>query len=356
MFWKRTLERRVEGIVEMHVEIISDWKGVLRYFAPKQKDVYFSEQYVRLAASKEDTPLCTVCEENDKILLMPFLRRTVGKFFDFETPYGYGGPISNTDDTDWNKRAVKELVAYFASHDYLAGFVRFHPLLDNANICRDGFSVIDDRKTIAIDTSASGKNIWQEQISSKNRNMIRKAERNGLSFVRDDGFRYIEEFKRLYNSTMNRIGAENFYFFDDTYYERFTDIFRDKGFLGCITKNNEIISAALFMYDGNYGHYHLAGSDRRYSSLGANNLLLWKVACEMHQEGVKEFHLGGGNSGDAEDSLFRFKRSFSPNLRQFSIGKMVFNKEAYDSVCADWEKANPGKVGKYGNRLLKYRY
>lgn len=340
----------------MFIEITDKWNAKLLQFSENQKDIYFSESYVKLATGKNETPLCIVCTEGGNIMLLPFLRSEFKDFFDFETPYGYGGPISNSNDDEWNKKALKEIVNYFISQNYLAGFLRFHPLLSNAEFCRNCFTVIDDRKTIAIDTSVTEEEIWMNQISSKNRNMIRKAEKNGLVFERDNEFKYIEEFKKLYNSTMSRLDADDFYFFDDEYYKKFIEIFKGKGFLGCIKKDNEIISAALFMYENCWGHYHLAGSNREYSSLGANNLLLWKVACEMHKEGVKEFHLGGGTNGEEENSLFKFKHSFSQNEKQFSIGKIVFNKEAYYDICSEWTKNNPEKAEKYKHHLLKYRY
>ncbi len=340
----------------MYIDILDSWNEELKYFSENQKDIYFSEEYVRLAANNNQVPLCGICKENKNIMLLPFLRSEFNGYFDFETPYGYGGPISNCDDKDWNEKALISIINFFANQNYLAGFVRFHPLLKNADLCRTIFTVIDDRKTIAIDTSVSEEEIWQNQIHSKNRNMIRKAEKNGLSFIRDNEFKYIEDFKRLYNSTMQRLDADDFYFFDEDYYKNFIEIFKGKGFLGCISKDSEIIGAALFMYENDYGHYHLAGSNREYSSLGTNNLLLWKVACEMHKEGIKEFHLGGGTDSDEENSLFKFKRTFSPNIKQFSIGKMIFNKYAYDSVCKTWIENNPEKAEKYKHHLLKYRY
>ena len=340
----------------MQIEIVSEWNNYLLRFNSVDKDIYYSEQYVKLAANDKETPLCIVCTENENIMLMPFLRRNYQNFYDFETPYGYGGPITNCKKEAWTEKALKEIISFFSNNNYLAGFIRFHPLLSNAEICRNVITVIDDRKTIAIETSVTEEEIWMNQVSSKNRNMIRKAEKNGLIFERDNDFKNLNAFKSLYNSTMSRLDADDFYFFDDFYYTKFIEIFKNHGFLGCIKKENEIISAALFMYDSNWGHYHLAGSNREYSSLGANNLLLWKVACEMHNEGVKMFHLGGGTNGDPENSLYKFKHSFSSNEKQFSIGKIVFNQKAYDEICSEWEKQNPEKSLKYKKHLLKYRY
>lgn len=340
----------------MHIEIKSTWDEKLKFFSQKQKDIYFCESYLKLVADEESTPVCAICEEENKLLLLPFLLKKYKEYFDFETPYGYGGPITNTNDNDWIQKALKALFEYFTSQNYIAGFVRFHPLIENADFCRSICRVIDDRKTVIIDTSVSPEEIWQNQINSKNRNMIRKAEKSGLEFIRDNDFVYLDSFKKLYNGTMSRLEAADFYFFNDAYYKKFIEVFKGQGFLGCIRKNDEIISAALFMYEKDYGHYHLAGSNRIYSSLGANNLLLWKVACEMNKEGVKEFHLGGGTDGNEDNSLFKFKRSFSHHMKQFSIGKMIFNEKLYQEICKEWEINNPDKVDKYKNLLLKYRY
>lgn len=47
--------------------------------------------------------------------------------------------------------------------------------------------------------------IWKNEIHTKNRNVIKKGIKNGLEFVLDDGYKYIYDFIRLYNSTMDRL-------------------------------------------------------------------------------------------------------------------------------------------------------
>ncbi len=340
----------------MQVTLVPSWDDKLSRFPAEQQDVYFTEAYVRLAAGQGSEVMCAVCEDGPNIVLLPFLRRTFRGYYDFETPYGYGGPISNCPDAAWNARALREICACFRARHYLAGFIRFHPLLRNADWCRGVVPVVDDRCTVAIDTSLPEEDIWAGQLSSKNRNMIRKAEKNGLVFFRDDDFSCMEAFRRLYRQTMDRLGADSFYYFDDGYFREFARIFKGDGFLGLVRQGGEVVAAALFMRSGRFGHYHLAGSSREHASLGANNLLLWNAACQMHRDGVKEFHLGGGTDGSETNSLLKFKKSFSPELRQFSIGKLVLNEAAYQEICGAWARENPGKLATYGSFLLKYRY
>lgn len=341
----------------MQIELLKQWNSYLNKFPSSKKDIYFTEEYVKLYEDDCSEAVCLVVTEEKNILLMPFIKRRISDlYFDFETAYGYGGPIANTDDILWIMNSLKESVEYLKNEGFVAGFTRFHPVLKNADLCRDIFTVIDDRFTVSINTEENADSIWTNQIISKNRNMIRKAEKNGLTFEADYEFKELDAFISLYNTTMKRLEADEFYFFDDKYYKKYVESFKGKSFLGLIKKDGLIVGAAMFMYDGIYGHYHLAGSNREYTTFGVNNLLLWNAAQEMHNNGIKNFHLGGGTSSSEDDSLFKFKSSFSKNLNQFSIGKLVINESIYKEICKDWENKNPEKVEKYGKLLLKYRY
>lgn len=340
----------------MKVLLTKNWNSYLEKFDAEHKDLYYYEEYVKLYEVEESEAVCAVCEDENRIMIMPFIRKEIDGYFDFETAYGYGGPIANVDDREWFVKALEEMKQYLASEKYVCGFVRFHPLLQNAELCKDSFSVFFDRMTVAIDTKQSEEEIWANQIISKNRNMIRKAEKNDLVYKAEYDFASLDEFIALYDATMKRLNAEEFYFFNAEYYRKFVDMFKDRAFLGTVRKDGQLICAALFMYSEKYGHYHLEGSDHAFSGLAANNLLLWKTALEFHKLGIEEFHLGGGYDSTPENSLFKFKKSFSSNLKEFHIGKMIFNEEKYKELKEKWEVENPEKKEKYGKLLLCYRY
>ncbi|WP_034445908.1 lipid II:glycine glycyltransferase FemX [Butyrivibrio sp. AE2032] len=352
----------------MQFEIMEDWDKVLETFPTKMQDIYFSKKYVHLYEESEKKALCAVCEDGSQKLLFPYLRDTWGRFYDFETAYGYGGPIANVDDEEWIRKAFACMYLGMKNEGYLCGLVRFHTLLRNEKalnvqdllreypnvFTENSFELIYDRHTITIDTSGNEDYIWSSQISSKNRNMIRKAEKNGLVYLAEFDFASMEEFMSLYEETMNRLDAESFYYFKKEYFKIIENEFIGNAFLGTVRKNGELVCGAIFMHHGTYGHYHLEGSNRQFSSLGANNYLLWRAACTMHDLGVKQFHLGGGTSSSEEDTLFKFKKAFSKDTKDFYIGKIIYNQDAYDAICNEWEKNNKDSI--YGNRLLKYRY
>lgn len=344
----------------MQVELVSNWNDLLATFPVANQDVYFTEDYVRLYETETEKAYCIVCREDENILLFPILRRSFSfegeSYYDFETAYGYGGPISNSEDDTFRREALLALKEYCELNGFIAGFIRFHPLMQNHYFFGVIGDLIADRKTVAINLNYSLEDVWSNEIHSKNRNVIRKAERSGCSFFVDDEYEYLGDFIRLYDSTMDKLSADEFYYFDNDYYKHLVEGIPNS-FLGCVRDaDSNIISAAIFMYSGPHGHYHLSGSDKSKLGLSPNNLMLWEAAKELKKRGVKRFHLGGGTTGDENDSLFLFKRRFSKDTCQFYIGKLIFNKEVYDAICADWENKNPMKAEHYKNHLLKYKY
>lgn len=340
----------------MEVKFVDKWNVYLEKFESSKSDIYLCEEYVKLYETSEQVAKCVVCEEEDRVILMPFLMSKIENYYDFETAYGYGGPVSNCDIEEWNFEALEKISEFLKDNNYLCGFIRFHTLLKNDIFCRKSMQVLFDRKTVSIDTSKSEEEIWQNQIISKNRNMIRKAEKNGLSYKVEYDFASMDEFISLYRSTMDRLRADEFYFFDEKYFRYFKEKFAGKAFLGTVRKDNELICAALFMFSEKYGHYHLEGSNHEYSSMGANNYLLWMTALEFNRLGVQNFHLGGGYDSTEYNSLFKFKKAFSSNLNDFMIGKWIFNPDKYTEIKEKWMRENPEKVEKLGKLLLCYRY
>lgn len=340
----------------MNIKISSHWNKFLDAFPADRKDIYFTEEYTRLYEDKKSTAVSIICEDNTNILLMPFLKREIGEFFDFETPYGYGGPISNTEDVSWFSKALEEMNQYLFKQGYVCGFIRFHPLLGNAAECKDHIEVCYDRATIAIDLNPPEKEIWEKQITSKNRNMIRKAVKHGLEYKAEYDFASINEFIKLYNDTMGVLGADSFYYFSKEYYEKYIKGLGKHAFLATVRKDMKLISAALFMYSDSYGHYHLAGSDKDYSGFGANNFMLWNTARELKRLGIKILHLGGGTTSNQDDSLLKFKKAFSSNAKEFFIGKKIFNPSVYSKFIREWEERNSYREEFHEKRLLRYRY
>ena len=277
------------------IGFIEHWNQYLEAIPAKLQDLYFREEYVRLYETENEKACCFVFQEDKSIMLFPFLRREFEykskTYYDFETAYGYGGPTSNDHSEAFMTAALHALATKACEDNYICGFIRFHPLLENWDCFQKVGRLINDRKTIAINLAGGVDATWKNEIHTKNRNVIKKGEKNGLEFIVDNNFEYLQGFEDLYNSTMDKHEADGFYYFGQKYYEQLKDTIKNR-FLGIVRHEGKVIAGAIFFYQLPYGHYHLAGSDKNALKLSPNNFLLWGAAKEFINRGVEQFHLG----------------------------------------------------------------
>lgn len=155
---------------------------------------------------------------------------------------------------------------------------------------------------------------------------------------------------------MKKASAEPYYYFNRTFFLKSFEYLKGRSFLiNILDQNNQCICSGIFLKHGDYFHYHLSG--RSYlADNSVNNFLLHYAYQFALKTGARSFHLGGGRSTAPDDSLLKFKRSFSRNLLPFHIGKKIHNPKIYNDLINQWEVKFPEKTYKCRNLLLKYRY
>ena len=323
------------------LETYKEWDEVVRSF--QEWDVYYLSGYVKAFHIHGDgDPYLLYYEDNGLRAIYVYMRRptTLPGVYDSVTPYGYGGVLFEGNISEENRKAFWE--AYSAKMkevNIVDNFVRYHPVLRNAVPMKEISNVIDLGKTIAFDLTTP-EVIW-ENIISKNRNMIRKAEKNGIEIKHGKDLELFKVFKQIYNATMEKDNAEEYYFFGEQFYESIHKDLNDNYEMFYAVLNGEIIAMSIMLFGNKQMHYHLSGSMIEYRNLAPSNLLLYKAALWGYEQGYKTFHLGGG-VGSGEDNLYKFKAAFNRNSDyQFSIGKEIFNQEAYDELVALRAKQDP---------------
>ena len=323
------------------LETSKEWDETVRSF--QEWDVYYLSGYVKAFHIHGDgDPYLLYYEDNGLRAIYVYMRRktTLSGVYDSVTPYGYGGVLFEGDATEENRKAFWD--AYLANmkeESIVDNFVRYHPVLKNAVPMKEISNVIDLGKTIAFDLT-SPEVIW-ENIISKNRNMIRKAEKNGIEIKHGKDLELFKDFKRIYNATMEKDNAEEYYFFGDAFYESIHNDLNNNYEMFYAVLNGEIIAMSIMLLGNKQMHYHLSGSMIEYRNLAPSNLLLYKAALWGCEQGYKTFHLGGG-VGSGEDNLYKFKAAFNRNSDyQFSIGKEIFDQEKYDELVALKAKQDP---------------
>ena len=272
------------------------------------------------------------------------------KFFDLETPYGYGGPLYDFTITEQSKLCfMKQMTAYAVETGIISQFVRFHPLLMNHETAKGIFETRYLHDTVYIDTRSEDTIV--KNMDSKNRNMIRKAIKNGVQIIRKDISEY-HDFLPIYKETMIKDKATDYYFFDEDYFKAQMNLKDNACFLYAVQEGKPIAGAIMY-YNDKFMHYHLAGTHTVYRKFAPSNLLLYEAACWANKVGIEKFHLGGGMS--QEDNLFGFKKQFNKNGRlPFVIGRTVFDENKYNELLQLRKKADD-LFDVNNTRMIQYR-
>lgn len=318
------------------------WDDIVRSF--DHYDVYYLSGYVKAFQIHGDgEPILFYYREGLLrgvcVMMKCDIARTAGfsgileehEYYDIITPYGYGGFIFDGALSEKTLDAFNDELAE-ALHDarVVSAFFRFHPILRNADAMRNTMQVVDLGKTISMDTSDFDL-IWSN-MTSKNRNMIRKAEKSGVEIRHGKGMELLQRFVEIYNATMDHDDAEKYYYFEPAFYESLERDLHDNYEVFYAEYEGQPIAMSIMLFANGMLNYHLSGSKLEFRHLAPSNLLLYKAAVWGCEQGFGTFHLGGG-VGSSEDSLFKFKEAFNRNSdNRFSIGCYVVDDTIYSQL------------------------
>lgn len=326
------------------------WDGIVRSF--RDHDVYSLSGYVKAFEIHGDgEPLLFYYESPSLRGYNVVMKRDIADdpnfrqllprdtWYDLATPYGYGGWLTEgAGDTSELDDAYTRLCA---QNNIVCEFVRFHPVWNNAPAMEQMYDVVHLGPTIALDLK-DPETIWSN-IISKNRNMIRKAQKNGIQILRGRAAKDFGAFKYMYDKTMNKDSADDYYYFADAFYDSIREDLPENAQVFTAMYEDRPIAAAIMLYENGLLNYHLSGSDENFRTLAPTNLILYEAAVWGSEHGCRSFHLGGG-LGSHEDNLFKFKRSFyKGEPKRFSIGRKIFMADAYAQLNA--HRADAPKSG-----------
>lgn len=330
------------SLTVMTVEQSGRWNQIVQSFACY--DVYYLSGYVKAFQLHGDgEPLLFYYEGDGVRGINVVMKRDIaddphftGKlpkdtYFDFATPYGYGGWLIEGEGN--KEKLFEEYESWCNRHRIISEFVRFHSVLQNQQGSKTAYEVIPLGETISLDLS-SPETIWGN-LTTKNRNVIRKAKKSGVKIYNGRFPQIFETFRTIYNKTMDKDHAKAYYYFDKPFYRSILDDLPQNAQMFYAELDGEVIAASIMLAANGLMSYHLSGSVREFAGLAPTNLLLYEAALWGYANGCKTLHLGGG-VGSGEDSLFKFKKSFyrGEDLNRFFIGKKVIDPLVFEELTA----------------------
>lgn len=304
-------------------------------------DIYHLPAYVALEAQRSNaTPEAILITEGDKIFFLPYLLRSCdaptshqsqGEFFDIISPYGYPGILVNVaaNTPEFLNIALNELQHHLSQKQVCSAFLRLHPIL-NQNWSEIHPNCRINGETVSIDLKLSLTEMWSH-IRPVNRNRINKCKRLGMIAKIVPIVDYIDDFINIYEQTMDRVGATQYYYFGKDYFLQLAQALKHQLHLCIVEFNNEIICGGLFTEACGIVQYHLSGTKSTFLKQAPNKLMFDYVRVWAKERNNEFLHLGGGVGG-AKDSLYEFKASFSRQRHTFSTLRLVVDENNYDRL------------------------
>ena len=341
-------------------------KSWVSYFADCRglpSDIYQMPEFGLLYCSLGSEYKLFTYKEHDAVWAYSFLLQALPVDYrdiagnearDIETPYGYGGPVTNTEDEAFIGRANDAFQEWCLGVGVIAEFVRFHPVLCNQNARSPYITPIPNRLTVSLSLSQD-KSILSA-FDGNARNMVKRFKREGATIEETEFAEDFEQFVEIYKHTMRRVSADDFYYFDLGHFDRLRRLTLGPAKLYVVKRDGKIAAGAIFLMGSDILHYHLSATDSDNNVAGATNALIAKAAEQGRQHGFKRLHFGGGQSNLPNDRLLKFKRRMSTDEHSFWIGKYVHDEKVYSDLCGRWRDQNPDSVAEFGNRILCYRF
>ena len=344
------------------IDIITDregWNGFIEQIG--HFDFYYSYYYHLLSKQDHEKSVLIAYKEADTLIALPLLLRDIEgtSFKDATSVYGYAGPLCKIKGERAsafnNERFKKQLQQFLNDNKIVSVFSRLHPYIDyQENILKNIGSIGSPGNVVNIDITQP-IDIQRQQYNKRLKTYVNKARRK-YTIIQANNEQQIEEFIEMYYENMRRLDATDYYFFKKRYFYQLmiSSFFKVELMLCSDTETDELIGGAMFVKTGNIVQYHLSGCKTEYLHLNPIKLLIDEMRLRATDEGYTYFNLGGG-LGVNEDSLFRFKASFSKDYRPAKFWKYVVNQQVYDNLVHRSIKDVPDTETEETNFFPAYR-
>ncbi|WP_022941185.1 GNAT family N-acetyltransferase [Psychromonas hadalis] len=307
------------------------------------EDTYYKCDYSALYTTSGAETFCFEYKEGVHKIIFQSIKRKIsevagvkieGDFYDLETAYGYGGPVSNCDDAIFFANAFKAYKHECASQSIVCEFIRFHPFnpLCKHSELYDFHS--QERTVVIVNLELSTEGRWAK-YSKTTRNILRKANKKLQRVKESNG---LDDFCKLYELTMKKNNASEFYFFQKEYFNQLNNVSGVE--LLSVELDGETVSTGFFMHGKEIAHYHLSANNSDLLRENGNYALLDYAFENAKEKGCRWMMLGGGRTSDENDSLFKFKTKFSDQVLPFYIAGLDFLPEKRAELNAIWKTNN----------------
>lgn len=315
-----------------------------------ERKPHYNPDYVRLMADANEYPMAIFYQHSKGgIILYPILVRSLDdlsfcprylkSYKDVRSPYGYGGPLylgSEDAKAEICNDFRIEYSKFAYSQKFVSEFIR-EDIFANQLVILDGYR-IEQQKNVVVRLTRSKKEIWF-QYEHKVRKNVKRAIKERLKFVLDPQGIYLDDFLKIYYSTMYRTGASSYFFFPKKLFKNFIKALGPGEGLTFVHvfDDDKMVATELILMSNTVLYSFLGGTSDEGKRKRANDFLKHKTILWGKLIGKKYYVLGGGASPG--DGIFRYKKSFDPkSIFPFYVNMRIINEEVYNDILSEYKK------------------
>jgi serine/alanine adding enzyme len=266
---------------------------------------------------------------------LPLDEEVKGRLWDtvspeFTGPFGWGGSVH-----DVAADFPKMFSSFAVSQGVVAEFIRLHPwkavlaaLLEDC--------VHYNREIVYVDLTRPEDELWQHSFTHACRKNIMRSQRENVRVFEARTMDDIREFHRLYILTMEERKALKDYYFSLAYFAAIFERLKANARFVLAEYRDRLVAGMLYLHDRDDVYSYLGGADYTFQQVRPTNAVIYDTILWGKRQGKKRLVLGGGYSPD--DSILRFKASFSPARARFHVYKRVHLPERYEALCRSWSR------------------
>lgn len=302
----------------------------------RQSDFYHTYDYHQISKKTDETAILLHYEKEGALIALPLLIRNIEgtTLKDATSVYGYAGPIGRNIGPEFdNGNFKKELCEFLKDNQIISVFSRLHPFFTNQDSILSGLgNIVPHGNVVNIDLTQS----LEQQKQQYNRRLRTYINKEAKEYEIIDGAseKFLDEFIGTYCENMKRLKAKPSYFFGKNYFYKLlaSEQIHAELLVAQHKKSGDFAGGGIFTKNKGMVQYHLSGVKSEYFHLNPVKLLIDHVRKTSTGKGFVNFNLGGGLSGQDNDSLFYFKSGFSKDFRAFCSWQYIVDDAMYTKL------------------------
>ncbi len=311
-------------------------------------EVMAHPEFGRLFARPGDRVLAATYEGRAGGVLYPLILRPLrlepwapaGRdLCDLTTPYGYGGPfawdVSPREAADFGHRFGE----WARARGAVSAFARLSVFSEQL-LPFDGETVVNGPNVLRR-LDLSDEELWND-YEPKVRQNVRRARSRGCTLRVDERGEGLDEFHRVYTSTMERRNADARYFFRREFFESIVRNLPGNFAFFHVVHAGRVVSSELVLLSRRHAYFFLGGTLAESFDVRPNDLLQHETFLWCRAAGRRAIVLGGGYKGS--EGLLRYKKSFAPRGEvPFLVGTKIYDAAAEGDLVESRRRWEAGR-------------